>query len=155
MKQRCFKETHKKYPNYGGRGITVCERWTIKGEGYLNFISDMGRRPSDNHSIERVDVNGNYEPSNCIWLPIREQQMNKQNTAVVLPGEMFGKLTVLCEVEGKPRDSEGNRIRRFFRVRCECGNEKNIRMDKLRQRQNQSCGNRSCNKYAPIINEIV
>jgi hypothetical protein len=154
MKQRCFKETNKKYPNYGGRGITVCERWTIEKEGYHNFISDMGKRPTDDYSIERVNVNGNYEPSNCIWLPMNKQQLNKQNTAVVLPGERFGKLTVLYETEGKLRNSEGTRIRRFFRVKCECGSEKDIRMDKLRQRENQSCGNRSCNKYAPI-NETI
>jgi len=150
MKGRCLNENNKKYPNYGGRGISVCDRWTEKGKGYINFIEDMGYRPTDKHSIERVDVNGNYEPANCIWIPIREQSLNRTDSADVKVGDIFGKLTVLFETEGKIRNNNPNRIRRYFQVKCECGREKPIRMDKLRQRENQSCGERSCNKYAPI-----
>jgi hypothetical protein len=57
---------------------------------------------------------------------------------------------VVSETEGKIRNTNPNSIRRYFIVRCECGKEKSIRMDKLRLRKNQSCGERSCNKYAPI-----
>lgn len=150
MKGRCTNKNNKKFPNYGGRGISVCDRWTEKGKGYLNFIEDLGYRPTDKHSIERIDVNGNYEPSNCKWLLISEQNWNKQESANVQPGDTFGKLTVVSETEGKIRPTNPNSIRRYFIVRCECGKEKTIRMDKLRQRKNQSCGERSCNKYAPI-----
>jgi hypothetical protein len=158
MKGRCSNKNHKKYSNYGGRGINVCDRWTEKGTGYTNFIQDMGIRPTNKHSIERVDVNGNYEPSNCIWILISEQGWNKQASADVKPGDIFGKLTVISETEGKIRNNDKSRIRRYFIVRCQCGGEKSIRMDKLRERDNQSCGNRSCNKYAPtehLHNETI
>jgi hypothetical protein len=150
MKGRCLNKNNKKYPDYGGRGITVCERWTEKGKGYMNFIEDLGYRPSDKHSIERIDVNGNYEPSNCTWILISDQAWNKRDSADVKVGDTFGKLTVLYETEGKIRPTNENSIRRYFKVKCVCGSEKDIRMDKLRQRKNQSCGNRSCNKFAPI-----
>jgi hypothetical protein len=153
MKGRCSNENNKKYPNYGGRGIKVCDRWTAPGTGYHAFIEDMGYKPTDRHSIERIDVDGDYEPSNCKWIPIGEQQMNKTTSADVKPGDVFGNLTVLYEAEGLLRENKGARIRRVFRVKCQCGHEKNIRMDKLRLNGrngvNQTCGNRSCNKYAP------
>lgn len=147
MKQRCHNPKSKKYPNYGGRGIYVCDRWLTS---YLNFIQDMGPRPSDKHSIERMDVNGPYSPENCKWILISEQAWNRTDSADVKVGDTFGKLTVLYETEGKIRPTNENSIRRYFKVKCVCGSEKDIRMDKLRQRKNQSCGNRSCNKYAPI-----
>jgi hypothetical protein len=149
MKQRCYNTKKKNYPNYGGRGITVCEQWV---NSYSKFIQDMGRRPSDEYSIGRINNDGNYEPSNCKWELPDEQNYNKRTTAEVNTGDKFGKLTVLHEVEGKIRATNLNSVRRYFRVICECGIEKDIRMDKLRQRKNQSCGNRSCNKYAPIEN---
>jgi hypothetical protein len=80
IKQRCFNIKNKFYNRYGGRGITVCERWLEpNGQGYINFINDMGRRPDSNHSIERTDNDGNYEPSNCKWATRSEQQKNKSS----------------------------------------------------------------------------
>jgi hypothetical protein len=61
MKRRCLDKNNKAYGNYGGRGITICERW----KNFENFISDMGRRPSEKHSIDRINNDGNYQPSNC------------------------------------------------------------------------------------------
>ena len=76
MKQRTGNLNHKDYLNYGGRGIKVCDRWLHFDE----FIKDMGKRPSPKHSLDRIDNNGNYEPSNCRWATITEQLKNRRNT---------------------------------------------------------------------------
>lgn len=75
MKQRCYNKKNKEYENYGGRGITICDRWV---KSYENFLEDMGRKPTPQHSIDRIDVNGNYEPSNCRWATPYEQRMNQR-----------------------------------------------------------------------------
>lgn len=79
MIQRCFNPNHEKYADYGGRGITVCARWLA----FENFYADMGDRPPG-MSLERDDVNGNYEAANCRWSTSREQSRNKRSTVVTL-----------------------------------------------------------------------
>lgn len=71
MHRRCKDEKFSRYKDYGGRGITVCARW----ESFENFKEDMGPRPLG-YSIDRIDVNGNYEPGNCRWVTIRENCNN-------------------------------------------------------------------------------
>lgn len=80
MKQRCYNPKCSEYHYYGGRGIKICERW-------LNdtklFYEDMGPRPSATHSIDRIDVNGDYCPENCRWASVDEQANNKRNTIML------------------------------------------------------------------------
>lgn len=79
MRERCNNPNNKKYPIYGARGITVCERWNE----FKNFMLDMGRKPDPKFTIEREDVNGNYEPGNCKWISRKDQGRNKRNSVFV------------------------------------------------------------------------
>lgn len=76
MRDRCNNPKNASFHNYGGRGIRVCERWS----DFLNFVADMGHPPSKAHSLDRIDVNGNYEPSNCRWATAKEQCRNTRDT---------------------------------------------------------------------------
>lgn len=78
IKQRCLYQNAISYKNYGGRGITICASWLDKEYGFLNFFRDMGKKPSDKHSIDRVNNDGNYEPSNCRWATRAEQRINQR-----------------------------------------------------------------------------
>lgn len=78
MITRCLNEKHPNYRNYGAKGVAVCERWRGEG-GFLNFLSDMGCRPKG-FTLDRVDVTGNYEPSNCRWVDWSTQSHNKRQS---------------------------------------------------------------------------
>lgn len=83
MRARCRNHRHPSYERYGGRGITVCDRWAK----FYNFLADMGEKP-DGLSIERLDNNGNYTPKNCKWGTIYEQSNNKRsNRRITFKGE--------------------------------------------------------------------
>lgn len=75
MRSRCYNSNTYRYDRYGGRGITVCKRW-LGESGFKNFIEDMGVRPSMKHTINRINNDGNYEPSNCEWATKHQQMMN-------------------------------------------------------------------------------
>lgn len=79
MVRRCTNPKVKNWADYGGRGITVCERW-MKFE---NFYADMGRRPSSKHSIERINNDGPYDPGNCTWALRSDQAKNKRNNRLI------------------------------------------------------------------------
>lgn len=89
IKKRCTP-TAKASKNYGARGIDVCERWLAEGiEGIQNFIEDMGLRPSDRHTVERVDVNKGYSPENCIWtddLSLQKFNQRPKKSRYGIPG---------------------------------------------------------------------
>lgn len=79
MLTRCRNKNNPGFKNYGGRGITVCERWM----DFSNFLADMGLRPSMRHSLERKNNEGNYEPGNCKWATRAEQANNKRNNRII------------------------------------------------------------------------
>lgn len=95
MRGRCQCPTDQGYSDYGGRGIAICHRW----QDYAAFESDMGLCPSG-HSIERKNVNGNYEPDNCEWLPKRLQSRNRRDTRYVVLDEKMLSLAAACESIG-------------------------------------------------------
>jgi hypothetical protein len=74
MKQRCMNPKNSRYASYGGRGITIDSSWM----NFDQFLADMGNPPSDRHTIERQENNGNYCPSNCSWIPMPDQASNKR-----------------------------------------------------------------------------
>lgn len=79
MKQRCSNQNHPCYNHYGGRGITVCERWN----SFQLFIRDMGARPTSDHWIERRENNKGYEPDNCYWATASNQSRNTRRTILI------------------------------------------------------------------------
>lgn len=86
IKKRCLDPTSRDYPQYGGRGIKICDRWLV----LKNFAADMGPRPSARHSVDRINVNGDYEPSNCRWATCWEQSNNtRRNPRYCINGEML------------------------------------------------------------------
>lgn len=94
MRNRCLNPNVEEYPNYGGRGIKICERWN----DYRLFLEDMGRRPSTKHTLDRKNVDGDYTPSNCKWSTPTEQQRNRRGTMYV---EYEGKKVSVSELGEK------------------------------------------------------
>lgn len=74
MKQRCYNVNKDNFKNYGGRGIKVCDKWK---DSFINFFQDMGERPIGK-TLDRINVNGDYEPSNCRWATYKEQMNNQR-----------------------------------------------------------------------------
>lgn len=97
MIARCHNRRASSYPRYGGRGIVVCERWRAS---FLDFLADLGRRPSSEHSLDRIDCDGNYEPGNCRWATETEQQRNRGNNVRLEIGGVVRCLSEWASISG-------------------------------------------------------
>lgn len=84
IKSRCYCQTATGFQNYGGRGISMCQRWR---ESFPAFLEDVGRRPSPKHSLDRIDNNGDYEPGNCEWVSHKHQANNKRTNVRLRLGD--------------------------------------------------------------------
>lgn len=99
MIQRCTNAKHPSYHNYGGRGITVCQRWR---ESFENFLTDMGARPSSSHSLERQNNELGYSPTNCVWATPKEQSDNRRCNVTFEHEGRVQTLTDLARSAGIP-----------------------------------------------------
>jgi hypothetical protein len=100
-KDRCYVPTNEKFPEYGGRGIGMCDAWR---ENFEAFLSDMGERPKGK-TIDRMDTNGHYEPGNCRWATPREQYLNRRRTRLHEWAGGMRTVKEIAEIEGLPRPS--------------------------------------------------
>ena len=108
MLDRCRNTNNKRYHRYGGRGIKVCERWLA----FDNFLADMGERPSTELTLDRIDNDGNYEPSNCRWANRKQQANNRSSNHLI---SAFGETLTLaqwCEKTGLSHPTIHNRLKR-------------------------------------------
>lgn len=81
MKDRCYRENDKRYKDYGERGITICQEWLNDFQAFYDWAMANGYR--EDLTIDRIDVNGNYEPSNCRWVAWEEQARNKRSNRLI------------------------------------------------------------------------
>lgn len=110
MKRRCLNPNFRGWKHYGGRGISICPEWMV----FANFERDMGDKPSPKHSLDRIDPNGNYEPSNCRWATWKEQARNTRTTRwVVIEGKRY-RAADLAEQSGLKGDTIIDRAQRGF-----------------------------------------
>lgn len=113
MIQRCYNPKRDYYHCYGGRGITVCDRWRYSFE---NFFEDMGKRPSSKHSIDRINNDKSYSPENCQWSTAKEQGRNTRTTRLVeFEGEMVS-LQSVSEKHGIPYGTMRHRLAKGMSV---------------------------------------
>ena len=107
MRLRCTDPEHAAWADYGGRGITVCERWLESVEA---FVEDMGQKPDLEHELDRIDNNRGYEPGNCRWATRKENDRNRRsNRHLEFRGERK-TIAEWCEALGLRRDTVGKRL---------------------------------------------
>lgn len=105
MRQRCLNPNDRAYKNYGGRGISIADRWN----SFENFMQDMGMMP-DGYELDRIDVNGNYEPKNCRWADLKTQANNKRNNRWLELNGISKTLTQWCDSTGVTKSAAQKRL---------------------------------------------
>lgn len=108
MKQRCYCKTNFKYKNYGERGIKICDEWLHNFMSFYNWAMENGY--NDTLTIERIDVNGNYCPENCTWIPLGEQAKNKTTNRIILYNGQKDILSNWCKSLGLNYKTTHNRL---------------------------------------------
>ncbi len=108
MRRRCSDKKRPEYKDYGGRGISFCERWN----SFENFLADMGSRPSRFHTLDRKDNNGDYSPQNCQWATKKEQASNRRSSSLWTSGGVTYPLACWAESLGVKRTTLGARLRK-------------------------------------------
>lgn len=102
MKARCYSKKDVNYHNYGGRGISICDSWL---QSFSNFLEDVGKRPNNKYSIDRINSNGNYEPENIRWATIHQQTANRRSNTGNAVGVHYDKFCdrwfATLQVDGK------------------------------------------------------
>lgn len=109
MIQRCTNPKDPRYPSYGGRGIRVCDRWRAS---FADFLADVGERPSSEHSIDRKDNDGNYEPGNVRWATRLEQANNQRSNRRITMNDVTRTLAEWCAIRGVPVRLASQRLAR-------------------------------------------
>lgn len=100
MKARCYNPRTINYADYGGRGITVCQRWR---ESFANFLADMGQRPADGMELDRKDNNGNYTPANCRWVTAKVNARNRRSNRMLTYRGETHTMAEWAEIAGLPQ----------------------------------------------------
>lgn len=112
MKTRCNNQNHKHWVDYGGRGISVCERWI---NSFENFLTDMGERP-ESHELDRIDCNGNYERDNCRWVISKVNCRNRRSNNLLTFNNQTLTVMEWSEKTGIKRSTINERLRRNWPI---------------------------------------
>lgn len=113
MRHRCHNPKNRAYPDYGGRGISVCNQWRDDSTGVVQFLKDMGPRPTPKHTIERRDNNDGYTPNNCYWGTKRDQARNRRSSRMLKWNGQSKCLAEWSEITGIPAGTISSRIDKY------------------------------------------